>query len=226
MFTMDFELLDRARALLSRNPRVFWILGGAGSGKTTICSELARMFSVPVYDMDEHIYGAYFARYEPVRHPANSAWAAADNGLEWLLSMSWAEFDAYNQAAAAEYLDLLAEDIAHADPGVPLLVDGGLYHPGLLARVIPSEHIVCLTASHLNSVAVWTGTDERLAMKEMMRDMSDPDRAWQTFLEFDANITETVAAEAAAIGSPVVSRTSVDEVSNVAAQVAKVLGLG
>ncbi|MFW6209617.1 MAG: hypothetical protein ACOC7X_13030 [Spirochaetota bacterium] len=30
----------------------------------------------------------------PERHPANTAWAAAHNGMQWLLDMNWAEFDA------------------------------------------------------------------------------------------------------------------------------------
>ena len=225
MFTIDLQLLGRAREVLSRHPGISWILGGAGSGKSTICAELSKDTGIQLYDMDERIYGTYLARYQPDRHPANAAWAAAGNGLQWLLDMSWDEFDAFNQAAAAEYLDLFADDVAQTEPTQRMLVDGGLYHPDLLARVLPGERIVSLTTPHLDSTAVWTGTDERLAMKEMMSLLNDPKRAWRTFLEFDANITRTVAAQAAAIGSPVVSRSVGEEVSAVAARVARVLGL-
>ena len=131
MFAVDIELIDRAGEVLSVHPYVYWILGGAGSGKSTICAELSRACTIPVYDMDEHIYGASFSRYRPERHPANTAWAAAEDGMQWLLA-------------------------------------GGVYHPELLSRVIPRERIVSLAASHLDSTAVWTGTDERLAMKEMI----------------------------------------------------------
>jgi len=225
MFTTNIELLDHAGEVLSRHRHIFWILGGAGSGKSTICAELSRDFAIPVYDMDEHIYGSYFGRYQADRYPANTAWAAADDGLAWLLDMSWDEFDAYNRAAAAEYLDLFAADVAETDPERRLLVDGGLYHPRLLARVLPTDRILTLAASHLDSTAVWTGSSERLAMKEMVSPLPDPERAWRTFLEFDERITETLADEAAAIGSPVVARTPSEAVAAVAARAAAALGL-
>jgi adenylate kinase family enzyme len=225
MFAVDIELIDRAGKVLSVHPYVYWVLGGAGSGKSTICAELSGMFSIPVYDMDEHIYGAYFARYRAEQHPANTAWAAARDGMQWLLDMSWDEFDAYNRAAAAEYLDLFSDDLAQMGPEKRVLVDGGLYHPELLSRVMPRERIVSLVAPHLDSTAVWTGTDERLAMKEMIGRLDDPERAWRTFLEFDANMTGTISNQAEAHGSPVVSRSPSDKVSVVAARVAAALGL-
>lgn len=225
MFRVDIELIDRAKEILSAHPYVYWILGGAGSGKSTICAELSRACSIPVYDMDEHIYGGYFSRYRAERHPANTAWAAAEDGMQWLLDMSWDEFDAYNRAAAVECLDLLSDDLAQMDRTQRLLVDGGLYHPELLSCVMPCERIVSLTAPHLDSTAVWTGTDERLAMKEMIGHLTDPERAWRTFLEFDAGITKTISTQAEAIGSPVVSRSPSDTAFVVATRVAATLGL-
>jgi hypothetical protein len=225
MFPIDTDLLDQAGELLSRHVRIYWILGGAGSGKSTVRAELSRDFGLLVYDMDEHIYGSYFERFEADRHPANTAWAAAENGLAWLLDMSWDEFDAWNRAAAAEYVDLFAADVAEMDPAQRLLVDGGLYHPHLLTRVLPTERIVSLTAPHQDSTAVWTGSSERLAMKEFMSSLPDPDRSWRTFLEFDERMTETIAEEAAAAGAPVVSRAANDTVAAAAARVAAALGL-
>ena len=225
MFAINPELVDRAGEVLSVHPGVYWILGGAGSGKSTICAELSRVFNIPVYDMDEHIYGGYFARYRPERHPANTAWAAARDGMQWLLDMSWDEFDAYNRAAAVEYLDLFSDDLAQMGPEQRLLVDGGLYHPQLLSCVMPRERIVSLAAPHLDSTAVWTGTDERLAMNEMIGRLNDPERAWRTFLEFDANMTGTISNQTAALGSPVVSRSPSDRVDVVADRVAAALGL-
>ena len=201
MVAVNHELIDRAGDVLSVHPKVYWILGGVGSGKSTICPELSRMLTIPVYDMDEHICGAYFARYRAERHPANTAWAAA------------------------EYLDLFSGELAQMDPGHRLLVDGGLYHPELLSRVMPRERIVSLAAPHLDSTAVWTGTDERLAMKEMIGHLRDPERAWRTFLEFDTNMTGTIWNQAVALGSPVVSRSPSDRVDVVAARVAAALGL-
>jgi shikimate kinase len=44
---------------------LYWILGGAGSGKTSICQHLSTQFGLPVYDMDAHIYGTYHSRFSP-----------------------------------------------------------------------------------------------------------------------------------------------------------------
>lgn len=225
MFTIDWNLLEGARDVLSAYRGISWILGGAGSGKSTICAELSRGLGIPVYDMDEHIYGSYFPRYLPDRHPANTAWAAAPDPLSWLLDMSRDEFDAYHRAAAAEYLDLFAEDVAEGDPGHRLLVDGGLYHPEVLAQVLPSDRIVCLAAPHLDSRAVWTGSDERLAMRDMMAHHRDPEGAWRSFLDFDSMMTETIAAQAPAVKAALICRSPNDEVSEVAARVAAALGL-
>ena len=110
-FVVNEALLAAAKAKFANRPRVYWLVGGSGSGKTTLCQALAQQYNLPIYDMDAHIYGEYHGRFSPSRHPVNSQWAAAPNGLAWLLEMSWAEFDAFNQAAVPEYLDLLAEDL-------------------------------------------------------------------------------------------------------------------
>src|SRR5512139_217497 len=110
-FTIDHQLLTQARASLSERKRLYWIVGGAGSGKTSVCQFLSTQFGLLVYDMDAHIYGDYHGRFTEERHPVNWAWSTAENGLAWLLDMSWEEFDGFNQAALPEYLDLLASDL-------------------------------------------------------------------------------------------------------------------
>ncbi len=56
-FIINHDLLTRSRAALFRRDRLYWVVGGAGSGKTTICEALSAKFELPVYDMDAHIYG-------------------------------------------------------------------------------------------------------------------------------------------------------------------------
>lgn len=115
-FVINNDLLAQSRESLFKRDRLYWVVGGAGSGKTTICQALSVRFNVPVYDMDASIYGAYHGRFERERHPVNKAWSSSENGLAWLLDMSWDEFNNFNQAALPEYLDLLAEDIKALDP--------------------------------------------------------------------------------------------------------------
>ena len=83
-FVIDHALLARAQEKLSGRT-LLWIVGGAGSGKTTVCQALSARLGLSVYDMDAHIYGSYHGRFNPARHPVNTAWSAAPDGLAWLL---------------------------------------------------------------------------------------------------------------------------------------------
>jgi len=191
-FPVNSDLIAHARDVLSCRKRLFWIVGGAGSGKTTICSILSERYAFPVYNMDAHIYGSYHSRFTPERHPVNTAWTTSENRLAWLLSMSWDEFNSFNQSALAEYLDLLAEDLAGTRPGSPLLIDGGISNPAIIAQVIPIRHIVCLSAPL--DVNVWESA-ARQPMKETIYQLPNPEEAWLKFLDFDKQITRTIEIE-------------------------------
>ena len=62
-FTVNKTLLAQARESLQQKKKLYWIVGGAGSGKTTICKVLSEQFNIPIYDMDTHIYGSYHSRF-------------------------------------------------------------------------------------------------------------------------------------------------------------------
>ncbi len=214
-FSVNHDLLAQAREKLSGR-RLFWIVGGAGSGKTTLCQALSARLGLSVYDMDAHIYGSYHGRLSPMRHPVNTAWSAAPDGLAWLLGLSWDEFDSFNRAALPEYLDLMCDDLEEVDPSSAMLVDGGLCNPGLLAQVLPARQIVCLAAPELSSVRIWEQTAERAVMKEMIAQLPNPEATWRTFLEFDTRITQTILSECRENGISIYLRdatTSVEELT-------------
>jgi len=224
-FSVNADLLAAARCVLADRDRLYWIVGGAGSGKTTICQSLSARFGLPLYDMDAHIYGAYHGRFSQERHPVNTAWTSAEHGLAWLLAMSWKEFDSFNRAALAEYIDLLAEDLAAQPRDAGLLVDGGICNPVLLAEVISPRQIVGLVMPESTSIKVWEGDAERVAMKEMVTQLPDGDDAWRAFLTFDERITATIAAECRVAGIPICTRSTAEPVADVAVRVAHVLGI-
>ena len=224
-FSVNADLLAAARRVLADRPRLYWIVGGAGSGKTTVCQSLSARFDLPVYDMDAHIYGAYHGRFTSERHPVNRAWASAENMLAWQLAMSWDEFDSFNRAALAEYVDLLAEELAGQPRDAGLIIDGGICTPALLAEVLPPRQIVGLSAPGLSSIEIWEGNAERAAMKEMIVQLPAGEDAWQNFLAFDEAITRTILAECSAAGIAVCTRRASEPVADFAGRVARVLGL-
>jgi type II secretory pathway predicted ATPase ExeA len=46
MFTIDVTLLQHAQKVFSQYRQLYWVVGGAGSGKTTVCRalDLARIW--------------------------------------------------------------------------------------------------------------------------------------------------------------------------------------
>ena len=150
-FNVNPELLKHAHTLIRHRKNIYWLVGGAGSGKSTICKELAGQYGFVIYDLDAHIYGDYHGRFSATRHPVNSAWAAASNQLAWLLDLSWQEFNKFNQAALAEYTDLMAEDLSKIDLTQATLIDGGICNPALATKVIPTKQIICLANRSQNS---------------------------------------------------------------------------
>ena len=224
-FDIDLTLLARAHLALAAHPRLYWVVGGSGSGKTTVCPLVAARHGLLLYDMDAHIYGTYHERFSPQRHPANTAWAGAPDSLAWLLDMTWEEFDRFNQAALPEYLDLLVEDLSAMAPTAGVLVDGGIFNPALLARAIPPQRIVCLEAPGQTGAAVWEDDAERLTMKDNFSGFPDPDAAWRKFLTFDENITRTIYDECLQAGIPIILRKAHSTPAETEAQVAAVFGL-
>jgi len=224
-FEINYDLLRHARAILERRERLFWLVGGAGAGKTRISSLLAAQLGLPVYDMDAYIYGAYHGRFT-IRHPANRAWAAAPNGLAWLLRMTWEEFNQFNQAALPEYLDLLAADLDDPAYARGVLIDGGVCNPALLAQAVPPAQIVCLVAPELSSEQVWQADGERGEMKTFVDQLPQAEEMWRKFLVFDARINTTILQESRASGIPICVRSTGETVASFAARVCRALGIG
>ena len=224
-FILNKDLLTQSRATLHRRERLYWVVGGAGSGKTTICQVLSAKFELPVYDMDAHIYGAYHGRFTQERHPVNSAWSSARDGLSWLLAMSWDEFDSFNQAALPEYLDLLVEDLEATKPNASVLIVGGICNPALIAQVISALQIVCLARPERSSAEIWNETDERKGMKEAVYQLARPEEAWRKFLEFDDLITRTILKESLENNISVCERSETESINKFAVRVANALGI-
>lgn len=223
-FPLNRELLIAARRVLFPRRRLTWVVGGAASGKSTLCRALSLAWSIPVYDMDEHLYGEYTRLSSIRRHPALSEWFRASDSFAWLLGLTEAAFTAFNRASTAEILDLLAADISGMDGDAPLMVDGGITNPALLAQVMPTSRIVCVATSPALSREVWEG-DERRWMKAMALALPDGEAAWQRFLRFDELMGETIVTECRDNQIPVVVREENSSVQELADQAACYLGI-
>lgn len=224
LFAVDMGLLEQAGERLRELGDIYWVVGGAGSGKTTLCRHLSLRSGLQLYDMDAHIYGSYHGRFTREHHPINWAWSSSPDALAFLLNMTWEQFNRFNQAALPEYLDLLAEDLARLNPG-RVLVDGGIANPALLARRLPTIHFAGLAVEDPVSNAVWEAVPERLEMKEAVYRLPQPEIAWHKFLEFDRRLTENILEECQECGIPLYLRKSGEPPEQSGEHVAAMLGL-
>lgn len=225
-FTADSGLMEESRTRLAGRDRLFWIVGGAGSGKSTISRALSVRSGVSVYDMDAHVYGSYHRRFTQDRHPVNWQWAQASDGLAWLLGMSWVEFSSFGKAAIPEYLDLLADDLDGTRRDATILIDGGIGNPALVAGAIPTSQIVCLAGPRRSSLEIWSEAGDRAGMKDAIDKLPAPDAAWRRFLEFDERITNMIHDECRQSGIAVCEWQFTESVHDVACRVARILGMG
>ena len=209
-------LLEEARGALAGRTRLVWLIGGSGSGKSTITRALSERTGISVYDMDEAVFGRF--RFDPDRHPATTAWFTAANPLHWMLSLPWVEFNALYRAANAEYLDLLAGDLA-GRPDEPLLIDGGITHPSVLRQAIPAAQIICLERTETQRAAEWDTAPGRAAMKAEVLALPDGETLWQRFLDYDRRLTETLGRESRACGIQIVAWGKDDTVTGLSTRI-------
>lgn len=192
MFATNEGLLESAREVLWGRRNLRWLIGGSGSGKTTVSRAVASRTGVPIYDMDEAFFGRY--QIDPARHPATTAWFSAANPLGWMLSLPWATFDALYRAANAETLDLLVEDLANR-PDEPLLIDGGITHPSVLVRAVPAGRVICLEREEAARAREWETAAGRAEMKASVLALPDGENMWRRFMAYDRRLTETIGRE-------------------------------
>ena len=220
MFEVDQELIAKAREILNQRERIYWIIGGACSGKSTVSRVLSESKGIARYDMDEYIFGGYMGLYTPERHPASTAWFSAPNPFVWAFSLPWDEFNALNRAANAEYLDLLADELEQQDHDQLLLIEGGITHPAILAQVIPPDQIACLEISEENRLSAWEHSADRAEMKSWVYALPDPEKQWLRFLDLDRTMTQIIVTESRDKGIKIVfreARAPVNDLANIIA---------
>jgi hypothetical protein len=225
VFTLNHALVEKARAVLSEHSNLYWLIGGSCAGKSTICRALSSRYNLPVYDMDEHIYGSYMGAYSAERHPASTSWFAAPNPLEWIMGLAWQEFDALTRTADAEVLDLLADDLVRFDRQAPLLTDGGVWHASILAQALSPARIACIDTTEQERVRTWEQAADRAEMRGWISELPNPTEMWAKFLEHDRLVAQTIAAESRENAIAVFARNEYPTPDDLARRIALHIGL-
>ncbi|MBP6016095.1 MAG: hypothetical protein KA586_05190 [Candidatus Promineofilum sp.] len=216
MFATNEELIEHARDTLWERRHLLWLIGGSGSGKSTVSRAVAARAGIAVYDMDEAFFGRY--TINPQRHPATTAWFSAEDPLGWMLAQPWPEFDALYRAANAETLDLLAADLS-GQPDAPLIIDGGITHPSVLVGAVPAECVICLERDEMSRAREWETAASRAEMKAAVLALPDGATMWSRFLAYDRRMTATIGRESRERGIRVVAWDEATGVERLAASI-------
>jgi hypothetical protein len=218
-------LVEAARDALQARTGLRFVVGAAGTGKTTVCAAIGERLRIDVLDMDARIYGTWHGRFDPVRHPASHAWSAAADPLAWQLALEPGVYLAFQEASTAEALDLLGDELRGTEPARPLLVDGGFGSVAVLARIVPRDRIVCLTLPPTDQARVWTATRDRREFLDVVACVSGVDDPGGRFLALDAALSAQMIEDARAAGIRVLERAPDEPVAATASAVEGHLGL-
>jgi hypothetical protein len=218
-------LVEAARDALQARTGLRFVVGAAGTGKTTVCAAIGERLRIDVLDMDARIYGTWHGRFDPVRHPASHAWSAAADPLAWQLALEPGVYLAFQEASTAEALDLLGDELRGTDPARPLLVDGGFGSVAALARIVPPDRIVCLALPPEDQARVWTATEDRREFLDVVARVSGVDDPVGRFLALDVALSAQMIEDARAVGIRVLERAPDEPVAATASAVEGHLGL-
>ncbi len=224
-FSLNADLLEKARRILFGR-ELYWVIGGSCAGKSTVCRAISKEYGLAIYDVDKHVFEDYPNRCTLESHPALKTWFSAPDPFVWLLGLSEGQFQDFNRASTAEYLDLISDDLAGDAPDKRTLVDGGISRAVVLAHVAPVNRIVCLNTTEAMSVRTWEESADRHLMKDLVFRLPDPEKAWKKFLRFDALMTRTMLEECAASGIRVFARGEGTEVKEFAHRIWEFLEKG
>jgi hypothetical protein len=223
---VDHALVEAARHALQARTGLRFVVGAAGTGKTTVCAAVTERLRLDVLDMDARIYGSWHGRFDPVRHPASHAWSAAADPLAWQLALEPEAYLAFQEASTAEALDLLGEELRDEDPAHVFLVDGGFGSVAALARIVPPDRIVCLALPPADQARAWTATEDRRAFLDMVAGVTAVADPVGRFLALDARLAGAMVRDSEASGILVLERRATDGIADLAERVARALGLG
>jgi len=191
-FSPNHGLLQAVVNRLAGERRIFWLLGASCTGKTTISKCLAASNNMALCDMDARIFGDYVGKYTETAHPASCAWLKRADALQWALSLSWDEFNHLNEATNVEILDLFSQEVQASAETRPIVVDGGLSHPYLLAQVLPVDNLLCIQRDEAARAATWECDENKLQMRDMVLALPDGRNLWDSFRHFDRMIARTM----------------------------------
>jgi hypothetical protein len=171
----------------------YWIGGSPCSGKSSIADRLAVQYGLHVYHCDDH-FNDHVAVADPLTQPhlhrlQTLTW-------EWLFMRPVAEQVAGEIAIYEEEFALILDDLRKLRREAPLIVEGAALLPALLTPLLPCpSHAIFIIPTGAFQRETYA---QRPWPQELLAQCSDPQRAWENWMERDEQFGRHVAAAARA----------------------------
>jgi len=199
---------------------VRFVGGGSGGGKSTVARRLAANHGLRLYHAEP--LSRYADRTTAVDAPLLHAFLAMDMAERWLNRSPQVMLSTFH-GFQGEQFDLMVDDLVALRPKPPVLVEGFMLLPRLVAPLLsgPGQAVWLIPTPEFRRAAF----DSRGSTWDIPRKTSDPDRALANLLERDRLFTNELLREATALDLPVIRVDLGLSVDSLAVRVAEVLDL-
>jgi 2-phosphoglycerate kinase len=174
--------------------KVFWLGGSPCSGKSSIARILADRFDVDVYHVDE-AFETHAQNLDSIRQPALTKWCKSSWDERWMRPVD----DLVKEVIAcyAEHFALIREDIQARPKRRSLLVEGTALLPRLVASMLTERsHAIWIIPSADFQQAHYA---EREWARHIVSQCSDPEVAFDNWMERDIRFAAWIESEAKAL---------------------------
>ena len=170
----------------------YWIGGSPCAGKSTLANIIAKKHSFAVYHIDDHDED-HLQRSTPEAQPTLHRLMQLRGDDLWLRS---AEEQFQDEIAfSAEPFPFILQDVAKMPLEKSLIIEGVALLPHLVSPLLSSPH-----------QAIWLVPTESFQRKyyaqrpwvaDVLAQCSDPEQAWENWMQRDALFARWIASEAA-----------------------------
>jgi 2-phosphoglycerate kinase len=188
---------------------IYWIGGAPCSGKSTIAEKLAFKCGFSLFKSDDHMY-AHMRLASVDKQPVMAKLASLSWDESWTRPVEVQVQDEF--AFYREEFAMLLDELALYPQGQPILAEGNAWLPELIGQLqAPLEHIVYVIPTKEFQVANYS---QRQFIKDILSQCSDPQSAFENWMERDTRFGEIVDQAARQMGLPVIrvdGRLSIEE---------------
>jgi len=197
-----------------RLAQVYWLGGSPCAGKSTVADGLATRFNMTVYRCDDAFY-EHIQRVDPSRHPTFHRLATASPDGIWLRPVQQQIDDEI--ALYHEEFEMIIDDLIAIPNDRPIIAEGAALLPELISTLnIPFHRKLWMIPTedfqrHHYGTREWR--------HDVLRETSDPERAWENWMQRDAGFARHVGEQARLLGESAILIDGSLPIGSVAAKV-------